>query len=1248
MPVYVLRGYAPSTVMVNGGGPLGLGASAMLDPGYAAGTDALTFTITDDDAAFSGNQGGPDLNQTVVVTNASGATVASGIVQLGNAFTFSNGTTTIVLYEVFVGGTLTGYVSNSDLQPGISSTVTAVSGTTQTGVSYGSIANTTHDPGANSNFFAGSGNDSIRAGAGNDTVNAFAGNDTIDGGTGADFIDAGDGNDVLIGGEGNDILYGGTGDDVFVLQVGDGNDTIYGGAQGTGDRLDASALTTAQTLTFTGVGSGSIAGGAGTDSFFEIERATLGSGNDTLIGSAGAEWVDAGAGDDSLSGQAGNDSLFGGLGNDVLIGGTGNDLLWGGEGDDRFVIGASDGADTILGGAGFDSLDNTGGTTNTTLNFTSPTGGTLSNASGLSTFSEIEQVALGAGNDTVNAAALAAGVEIDAGAGNDSLIGGAGNDLLIGGAGNDTILGNAGDDTIRGGAGSDSMVGGAGVDLLDYSDSAAAVSADLGAGLGGGAAAGDTFAGFENILGGDFNDTLTGGADDNILWGGAGRDSLFGAAGNDTLFGGVNIDTLFGGDGADVLDGGADGDTVFGGAGNDTILGGTGNNRLNGEDGDDVFIIEAGFGQDSIFGGTTGETTGDVLDASAITDGMTLSMSGSGSGFLSLSGTTVTFSQMERVLLGSGDDSVAGNSGADNIDAGAGNDIVLGGAGADQLSGGAGDDSLLGGNDNDTLAGGDGLDTLSGGNGDDLVFGGAGADSVRADAGNDTIYGDDGDDTIFGSDGSDLVFGGTGADVINTRPTTGTPDIGYPGFLTPDSDPFNDRDTVYGGEGADSVLTGDDADLVFGGDGNDTLDAGFDADTVQGDDGDDVIGGHEGSDLVYGGEGDDLIYGGTISPETDPMEVPDDSDLAPDNNRDTVFGGNGNDTIFGGDDADELYGDAGDDRLNGGIDNDTLFGGAGNDALFGGDGDDRLESGPGNDTLSGGAGRDVFVLSADPGPTRILDFERTAFGSGVAATDQLDVSALTDAMGFPIDWADVAVSDDGSGNAVLTFPSGKSVVLVGVPPARVTGIHNLARIGIPCFGTGTLILTERGEVPVEAIRPGDRVVTLDHGLQPVVWAGGRHLDAATLQAEPLLRPVLIRDGAMGNRGDVLVSPNHAVLAEVDGQEMLVRAKHLAETGDVRFRIAKGRREVGYHHLLLKRHGIVFAQGMAAETMYPGPMAVAALGPKVAREIAEAFPLLAPVLAGIVEAEVLYGPTVRPVAKRKMIFRAHAADMRMAA
>lgn len=271
--------------MVAGGGSLAQGVSAMLDPNYSASTDALTFDITDDDIYFGGNTGTPDATQTAVVTDALGNTVASGPIRLGNVYTFFNGTTTIQFYEVFVNGTLAGYVSNNDLQPGITSTVTAVSTTTQTSVTYASLANTTHEQAANTTFLGGNGEDSIVAGAGNDTLYAYGGNDRLFGGTGNDLLDGGEGNDTLSGGLGNDIFYGGTGDDRFVMEAGDGNDTIYGGGQGTGDVLDATGLTTGLTLTYGAAGSGTLSGGSGTDSFFELERATLGSGNDTMTGS---------------------------------------------------------------------------------------------------------------------------------------------------------------------------------------------------------------------------------------------------------------------------------------------------------------------------------------------------------------------------------------------------------------------------------------------------------------------------------------------------------------------------------------------------------------------------------------------------------------------------------------------------------------------------------------------------------------------------------------------------------------------------------------------------------------------------------------------------------------------------------------------------------------------------------------------------------------------------------------------------
>ncbi|MDW9402829.1 retention module-containing protein [Pseudomonas soli] len=140
-----------------------------------------------------------------------------------------------------------------------------------------------------------------------------------------------------------------------------------------------------------------------------------------------------------------------------------------------------------------------------------------------------------------------------AGAGDTTLNGGAGNDVLVAGAGNNSLHGGDGDDLLIGGPGNDLLDGGAGNDTASYAKATAGVTVDLGhvgqqntvgAGL-------DTLSGIENLIGSDYNDTLTGNDGDNLLNGGAGNDVLKGGAGNDILIGGPGNDTLTGGSGND-------------------------------------------------------------------------------------------------------------------------------------------------------------------------------------------------------------------------------------------------------------------------------------------------------------------------------------------------------------------------------------------------------------------------------------------------------------------------------------------------------------------------------------------------------------------------------------------------------------------------------------------------------------------------------------------------------------------------
>ena len=80
-----------------------------------------------------------------------------------------------------------------------------------------------------------------------------------------------------------------------------------------------------------------------------------------------------------------------------------------------------------------------------------------------------------------------------------------------------------------------------------------------------------------------------------------------------------------------------------------------------------------------------------------------------------------------------------GGSGDDRVLAGTGTDTVTGGRGNDHISGGGGGDNLYGGSGGDTISGGDGGDWLQGGSGRDTISGGDGG------AGENKCADDDGD-----------------------------------------------------------------------------------------------------------------------------------------------------------------------------------------------------------------------------------------------------------------------------------------------------------------------------------------------------------------------------------------------------------------------------------------------------------------------------------------------------------------------
>jgi len=132
---------------------------------------------------------------------------------------------------------------------------------------------------------------------------------------------------------------------------------------------------------------------------------------------------------------------------------------------------------------------------------------------------------------------------------------------------------------------------------------------------------------------------------------------------------------------------------------------------------------------------------------------------------------------------------------------------------------------------------------------------------------------------------------------------------------------------------------------------------------------------------------------------------------------------------------------------------------------------------------------------------------------------------------------------------------------------------------LPCFAGGTMILTDAGEVAVEALRPGDRLRTVS-GVRPVVWIGHRRVDLAVHPRPDEVRPIRISRNAFADlvpHRDLLVSPDHAVYVE----GALIRARLLVNGGSIAPDAATG--IVTYFHVELDAHDVLFADGLAAES-----------------------------------------------------------------
>ena len=139
--------------------------------------------------------------------------------------------------------------------------------------------------------------------------------------------------------------------------------------------------------------------------------------------------------------------------------------------------------------------------------------------------------------------------------------------------------------------------------------------------------------------------------------------------------------------------------------------------------------------------------------------------------------------------------------------------------------------------------------------------------------------------------------------------------------------------------------------------------------------------------------------------------------------------------------------------------------------------------------------------------------------------------------------------------------------------------------GLLCFVAGTMIATPEGERPVEELRVGQEVLTLDNGVQKILWVHSRALTWVAGASKDM--PIRFEPGALGGgmpRRVLDVSPQHRMLARGHPEfgEVLTPAKALTRLKGVRQQ--RSVRTTTYVHILCENHEILFAEGACAESL----------------------------------------------------------------
>ncbi len=198
--------------------------------------------------------------------------------------------------------------------------------------------------------------------------------------------------------------------------------------------------------------------------------------------------------------------------------------------------------------------------------------------------------------------------------------------------------------------------------------------------------------------------------------------------------------------------------------------------------------------------------------------------------------------------------------------------------------------------------------------------------------------------------------------------------------------------------------------------------------------------------------------------------------------------------------------------------------------------------------------------------------------------------------------------DDGTEITVLPLEPvepGRNHTLIGIDTAP--GPVRLADISSLAFGFGTHITMADGhQRQVESLAPGDRVLTRDHGGQPL-----RHILHRTVRAVGPFAPVVIPKDTIGNAGDLILSQQQRLFIYQRGHnrltetaEMLVKAAYLVDEDRIFLRPGG---YTDFYTLVFDHHEVIYAECIPVESLELSAATRPGLPEDIAREVGAELP-----------------------------------------